>query len=107
MRCQVYLGIVVPVLFAGYGMYCLISGSGFFFGSGFGHWVTAHKVHGKTAIALGFSCLGLAMFLNCHCYWSERPFFWRIAALGSWFGAIVWLTSIAYVIWQVARDVLR
>ena len=62
-------GVIVPVGFVAYGVYCLITGSAALTGE-----YLTQQLHGTQARALAIAYLGLGLFLHCHYYWGNVYF---------------------------------
>lgn len=101
---RITCGVILPIAFVIYGIYCWSSGTAYVFsGPGLGlQGLAFHQVTGSNAIAIGFSCLGLAIALHFHFIWKRSAKLWRFAHAGFLIGLFVCLSALGYCIWNQA-----
>jgi hypothetical protein len=104
---NVWGGILIPVLIAAYGLWCIITRrAGLPAGPGAGvsgSWT----VIGRDAVVMGVGWLMAAWALHAHFFWCRLPRLWPIAEVLKWLGVAAMAAAFIYVYWGLVLDLGR
>ena len=90
------VGIVLPLVLIGYGIWCFAAGHGVLWGE-----YTRLDLYGIKAIALGTASLSLGIFLHCHYFWGNIYHLAPFAVAGKKISAVGFIGSLGYLIVRI------
>jgi hypothetical protein len=95
---QWVLGIAVPLLAVGYGMFCFVTQHVRLTS----HHTLVADLHGVKAVAVGVASTSIGLFFHFHLFWGESLRLSRWADLGRIVSMTAFIVSLGYVMVRVA-----
>jgi hypothetical protein len=93
---MLFLGIILALVPAGYGIYCLRTGHALMFGQN-----ADLDVTGSAAVALAIAYMAVGIFIHAHWFWGLRPKGESLSYLLKIFAVLLFLGSFGYAIYKI------